>query len=94
LVHGIDEVAALKTFSPGLRTEILLSLTLILVAAMALTGFIVMRIMERDLLRHKAADGVAVVERLQALVEEITLQQGSVPVQLIKCCLAGPFRTI
>jgi hypothetical protein len=73
-----------KTFSSGLRTEILLSLTLLLVAAMALTGFIVVRVMERDLLRYKAADGMAVVERLQAAVEDMTSQKPSAPVELLK----------
>ena len=61
---------ALKIFTPGLRTEILLSLTVLLVAAMILTSFVIMRITERDLLRHKAADAMAEVRRMQAVVEE------------------------
>lgn len=74
----------MKTFRSGMRTEILLSLTLLLVAAMALTGFIAVKIMERDLLRYKAADGMAVVERLQAAVEDISKQETPAPVELLK----------
>jgi signal transduction histidine kinase len=74
----------LKTFTPGLRTEILLSLTLLLVAAMTLTSFVVMRITERDLLRHKAADGTAVVRKIQAAVEEAAKKHGPPFVQVMK----------
>lgn len=74
----------MKTFTPGLRTEILLSLTLLLVAAMTLTSFVVMRITERDLLRHKAADGTAVVRRIQAAVEEVAKEQSPPFVQVMK----------
>jgi len=60
----------MKRFSPGLRTEILLSLTILLVAAMALTSFVILRITEQDLLRYKKADGMAVAQKIQAVVEE------------------------
>jgi two-component system NtrC family sensor kinase len=79
----------LRTFRPGLRTEILLSLTLLLVAAMILTGFVVVRVTERDLLRYKAADGMAVVRTIQAAVEEVTRGQSSPPVERIKERLEG-----
>lgn len=60
----------MKRFSPGLRTEILLSLTILLVAAMALTSFVILRITEQDLLRYKKADGMAVAQKIQVVVEE------------------------
>ena len=67
------------SFIFGLRTEILLSLTLLLVAAMMLTSFVILRITERDLLRYKTADGMAVVQRMQAVVGNgrIKTDQGS-----------------
>ncbi len=74
----------MKTISAGLRTEILVSLTLILVAAMALTGIIVVRVMERDLLQYKAAEGMAVVDRLQTAVEDMAPSLSPVPVGLLK----------
>ncbi len=67
----------MKIFRPGLRTEILLSLTLLLVGAMILTSFVVMRVTERDLLQYKAADGKAVVMSIQAAVDEVT--EGQTP---------------
>lgn len=74
----------MKTFRPGLRTQILLSLTLLLVAAMTLTSFVIARVTERDLLRYKAADGKAVVERMQAAVDEASREQSPPPLELIK----------
>ena len=61
---------------PGLRAEILLSLTLLLSAAMGLTSFVVLRITERDLLRYKTADGMAVVHKIQAAVDEAREEAG------------------
>jgi hypothetical protein len=55
---------------PGLRAEILLSLTLLLVVAMAFTSFVILRITERDLIRYKTGDGMAVVHRIQAAIED------------------------
>jgi len=74
----------LKTFRPGLRIQILFSLTLLLVAAMMLTGFVVMRVTERDLMQHKAADGMAVVVAIQAAVDDLARGQGAPSVTLIK----------
>ena len=74
----------MKTFRPGLRIQILLSLTLLLIAAMSLTGFVVMRVTERDLMQYKAADGMAVVEAIQAAVDDLAEGQGAPPVMLIK----------
>ena len=68
---------AVKKFLTSLRTEILLSLTLILVVAMGLTGFIVFRVWERDMLRYKGAEGHAFIERLQQVVDD--LAQGPLP---------------
>ena len=62
------------SFIFGLRTEILLSLTLLLVAAMTLTSFVILRVTERDLLRYKTADGMAVVQRIQAAVGNEKIQ--------------------
>ncbi|MBW2259118.1 MAG: hypothetical protein JRF18_01510, partial [Deltaproteobacteria bacterium] len=60
----------MKALRLGLRAEILLSLTVLLVAAMALTSFVLLRITEQDLLRFKTDDGMAVVQKIQAAVEE------------------------
>jgi two-component system NtrC family sensor kinase len=60
----------LKGLRFGLRAEILLSLTVLLVAAMTLTSFVLFRITEQDLLRYKMADGMAVVQKIEATVEE------------------------
>ena len=73
-----------RTFSPGLRIEILLSLTLLLVAAMTLTSFVILRITERDLLRYKTADGMAVVQRIQAAVGDSRKQAGPASPELLK----------
>ncbi|NVM22760.1 MAG: HAMP domain-containing protein [Desulfobacterales bacterium] len=78
----------MKRLRPGLRIEILLSLTLLLVAAMVLTSFVIMRVTEQDLLQYKVLDGKSVVERMQAGVEEITKKRDLPPVQLIKERLA------
>lgn len=59
----------MKDLRFGLRTEILLSLTVLLIAAMTLTSFVLFRITEQDLLRYKTADGMAVVQKIQAVVE-------------------------
>lgn len=74
----------MKTFRPGLRIQILLSLTLLLVAAMMLTGFVVMRVTERDLIQYKAADGMAVVEAIQAAVDDLARGQGTPPLPSIQ----------
>ncbi len=74
----------MKTFRPGLRMEILVSLTLLLVIAMILTSFVIARVTERDLLRYKAADGKAVVQRMQAEVDEASRDQSPPPLELIK----------
>jgi two-component system, NtrC family, sensor kinase len=72
-----------KRFLPGLRTEILLSLTVLLVTAMLLTSFVVSRIWERDLLRYKAADGKALIQKIQAVVDTLSAD-GAVPLDVIK----------
>jgi len=77
-------VEALKTFSVGLRTEILLSLTLLLVAAMTLTSFVGLRVTERDLLRYKTRDGMAVVQRIQAAVQGSKKQSHPPSLQRLK----------
>lgn len=59
----------MKSFRPGLRTEILLSLTLLLVAAMGLTGFVVMRLWEKDLFDHQTRQAAALIRRIQAAVD-------------------------
>ncbi len=69
---------------PGLRAEILLSLTLLLVVAMALTSFVILRITKRDLIRYKIADGMAVVHRIQAAVDEIKRETGSLDLDEVK----------
>ncbi|MBW1742843.1 MAG: hypothetical protein JRJ47_05355, partial [Deltaproteobacteria bacterium] len=53
----------------GLRAEILLSLTVLLIAAMTLTSFVLLRITERNLLQYKTDDGMAVARKIQAVVE-------------------------
>ena len=73
-----------RIFSPGLRTEILLSLTVLLVAAMTLTSFVILRITERDLLRYKTADGMAVAQKIQAAVENSRKQAGQASLKLLK----------
>lgn len=73
----------MKRFVSGLRTEILLSLTVLLVAAMVLTSFVVSRIWERDLLRYKAADGKVLIQRIQAAVDEISAD-GAAPLDVVK----------
>ncbi len=73
----------MKRFLPGLRTEILLSLTVLLVTAMLLTSFVVSRIWERDLLRYKAADGKALIQKIQAVVDTLSAD-GAVPLDVIK----------
>ena len=60
----------MKKILTSLRTEILLSLTLLLVAAMGLTGFIVFRIWERDLLQNTAAEGRSVIGKLQLCIDQ------------------------
>ncbi len=62
----------MKTFWPGLRTEILLGLTVLLVSAMILTNFVITRVWERDLLRQRAAAGKALIKRIQAEVEVLS----------------------
>ncbi|UCG79944.1 MAG: hypothetical protein JSV60_08195, partial [Desulfobacterales bacterium] len=74
----------MKTFRPGLRIEILLSLTLLLIAAMALTSFVILRITERDLLRYKTDDGMVVAQRIQAVVEESKKQAGPLSLERLK----------
>ncbi|MBW1897033.1 MAG: HAMP domain-containing protein [Deltaproteobacteria bacterium] len=74
----------MKMLRPGLRAEILLSLTLLLVVAMALTSFVILRITERDLIRYKIADGMAVVHRIQAAVDEIKRETGSLDLDEVK----------
>lgn len=71
-------------FRPGLRAEILFSLTLLLVAAMTLTSFVVLRITERDLLRYKTADGLAVVAQIQAVVDRGKKEAGPLDLEEIK----------
>ncbi|MCK4488561.1 MAG: HAMP domain-containing protein [Desulfobacterales bacterium] len=73
-----------RTFIFGLRTEILLSLTVLLVAAMTLTSFVILRITERDLLRYKTADGMAVVQRIQAAVGGSKKQASPASLKLLK----------
>ncbi len=73
-----------STFIFGLRSEILLSLTLLLVAAMTLTSFVILRITERDLLRYKEADGMAVAQRIQSAVGNSYKQDGAVSPELLK----------
>ena len=72
------------TFIFGLRSEILLSLTLLLVAAMTLTSFVILRITERDLLRYKEADGMAVAQRIQSAVEDSYKQDSAVSPEVLK----------
>jgi len=60
-----------KPFRPGLRTEILLSLTLLLVAAMGLTGFIVMRLWEKDLFDYETRQAETLIRRIQAAVDAL-----------------------
>ncbi|MES0349387.1 MAG: ATP-binding protein [Desulfobacteria bacterium] len=74
----------MKTFRPGLRTEILLSLTLLLIAAMALTSFVVLRITERDLFRYRTADGMAVAGKIQSVVEDSSRQAGLPSLERLK----------
>jgi hypothetical protein len=74
----------LKTFRPGLRIQILLSLTLLLVAAMLLTGFVVLRVTEQDLMQHKAAEGMAVVEAIQAAVDDLARRRNAEPLPSIQ----------
>jgi two-component system NtrC family sensor kinase len=62
----------LKNVLAGLRTEILLSLVLLLVPAMILTTFIVVRIWERDLLRHKTVEARALIGRMQQAMDDIS----------------------
>ena len=73
-----------STFIFGLRSEILLSLTLLLVAAMTLTSFVILRITERDLLRYKEADGMAVAQRIQSAVGDSYKQDGAVSPEVLK----------
>jgi C4-dicarboxylate-specific signal transduction histidine kinase len=61
----------MKKFLTSLRTEILLSLTFLLVVAMGLTGFIVFQVWERDLLQNKASEGQALIGRLQRIVDAV-----------------------
>lgn len=72
------------TFIFGLRSEILLSLTLLLVAAMTLTSFVILRITERDLLRYKEADGMAVAQRIQSAVGDSYKQDSAVSPEVLK----------
>ena len=72
------------TFIFGLRSEILLSLTLLLVAAMTLTSFVILRITERDLLRYKEADGIAVAQRIQSAVEDSYKKDSAVSPEVFK----------
>ncbi|MDY6952693.1 MAG: ATP-binding protein [Thermodesulfobacteriota bacterium] len=74
----------MKTFRPGLRIQILFSLTLLLVAAMMLTGFVVMKVTERDLMQYKAQEGMAVVEAIQAVLHDLARGQGTPPVARIR----------
>lgn len=73
-----------STFIFGLRSEILLSLTLLLVAAMTLTSFVILRITERDLLRYKEADGMAVAQRIQSAVGDSYKQDSAVSPEVLK----------
>jgi two-component system NtrC family sensor kinase len=74
----------LKMPRPGLRAEILLSLTLLLAVAMALTSFVILRVTERDLLRYKTADGLAVAHKIQAAVDETRSENGSLDLERVK----------
>ena len=65
----------MKILRFGLRAEILLSLTVLLVAAMSLTSFVLLRITERDLLQYKIDDAMAVAQKIQAVVE-VSRKQG------------------
>ena len=62
----------MKILRFGLRAEILLSLTVLLVAAMFLTSFVLLRITERDLLQYKIDAAMAVAQKIQAVVEVST----------------------
>jgi two-component system NtrC family sensor kinase len=74
----------LTLFRPGLRAEVLLSLTLLLVAAMTLTSFVILRITERDLLRYKTADGLAVARQIQAVVDGAGKEGGLLDLKAVK----------
>lgn len=69
MVRSPHEVTHLKSLRFGLRAEILLSLTVLLVAAMTLTSFVLLRITEQNLLQYKTDDGMAVAQKIQAVVE-------------------------
>lgn len=75
MVRSPHEVTRLKALRFGLRAEILLSLTVLLVVAMTLTSFVLLRITERDLLQYKTDDGMAVAQKIQAVVE-VTRKHG------------------
>jgi signal transduction histidine kinase len=77
-----------KRFRPGLRTEILLSLTVLLFSAMVLTSFIVNRIWERDMLRYKADDGKALIQRIREAVDQPAPDKGKPSLEVIKARLA------
>ncbi len=62
----------------------MLSLTVLLVAAMTLTSFVILKITERDLLRYKTADGMEVVRRIQTAVGDSRKQAGPASLELLK----------
>ena len=77
-----------KRFLPGLRTEILLSLAILLFFAMVLTSFIVNRIWERDILRSKADDGKGLIHKIQELVDQPTEGNENLSLPVMKARLA------
>jgi signal transduction histidine kinase len=54
---------------------------------MALTSFVILRITERDLLRYKTADGMAVAQKIQAVVEDSRKQAGPLSLERLKAHL-------
>jgi hypothetical protein len=74
----------LKNVLAGLRTEILLSLILLLVPAMVLTTFIVVRIWERDLLRHKTGEARALIGTMQQAMDDISQGQAGASLKAMK----------
>lgn len=74
----------MKRFLSGLQTEILLSLAVLLVAAMTLTSFIVMRVWEGDLLRQQAAEGKALIQSIQAAVDTLATGDKGLSKELVR----------
>ena len=59
------------SFRPGIRTEIVFTLTVLMAGAVALVGFLFLKVEERNLLEQKIKEGKQMVTALQGFLQEL-----------------------